>query len=344
MPAALVQRRLVVTLVLFGGAAPVPPPTQRAAPLRKSDLVRLLVGAPLAPDELAARIRQQCVSFTPTKKDRADLVALGADSSVLREIDDCTRRAARAHPAAARPGPRPITPPAAQASVPPSTPPPASRALSPSLGPAPLLSSVRTGFVLGVGQHAVAGARAPVPLLFEVRDTVGLPVPGQEVAFTVTNGRLDAPRAITDSGGRLNVGVTLGPKAGPVDVTATVGPIARHALLYADAGPATELLLHCGPLDIERGLSLAPSTPVTLGVTARDALGNPTAMTGLEAASGDAAVLRVMTVGVDGPAGRVRVTPGDGGSTTLVVAASGARADLRVLVSPTRPADATPCP
>src|SRR5207302_7645597 len=75
--------------------------------LRKTDLVRLLSGLTLAPGDLAALIRRSCLSFTPTRRDRADLVALGADPAVLREIDGCVRRAA------ARASEAPPAPPAA---------------------------------------------------------------------------------------------------------------------------------------------------------------------------------------------------------------------------------------
>ncbi len=68
-------------------------PARGQEPLRKTDLVRLLSGATLASDELAVLIRRNCLSFTPTGRDRADLAALGADSGVLREIDGCTHRA-----------------------------------------------------------------------------------------------------------------------------------------------------------------------------------------------------------------------------------------------------------
>src|SRR3989454_12700763 len=70
--------------------------------------VRLLSVGTLGPGELAALVRRTCVSFAPTSRDRADLAALGADSAVLREIDQCARRGAlvRAGPRAAAVRPR----------------------------------------------------------------------------------------------------------------------------------------------------------------------------------------------------------------------------------------------
>ena len=52
--------------------------------LRKTDLVRLLSNVTLAPDELAALVRRNCLSFTPSGRDRADFIALGADAAVMR--------------------------------------------------------------------------------------------------------------------------------------------------------------------------------------------------------------------------------------------------------------------
>ena len=295
----------------------VAPPLRSQGPggerLRKTDLVRLLSGLTLAPDELAALIRRSCLSFTPSGRDRADFVALGADPAVLREIDGCVRRAA--------------TPPA-----------PEPRA------PRPPLSGVRSGFVLGVGQHAAAGAHPPLPLLFELRDTAGVPVSGQEVVLSATNGRLGAPRVVTDSSGRVHVDVTLGPRVGPVEVRAQAGTIERQATLYAEPGPAAKLTLRCGEGRVEDRISLAPGGAAVLRVTAQDTFGNEAPVTGLQAATGDRGVVRVTFVGGDTAGGLVRVAPGDEGSTSLVIVASRQREDVSVTVARAPLAGVTHCP
>ena len=204
------MRPAVVLLLL---AAPAHSQGRGGEPLRKTDLVRLLSGVTLAPDALAALIRRRCLGFTPSGRDRADFVALGADAAALREIDGCVRRAAAPRPTEALPPPRP-TP----------------------------LSGVRSGFVLGVGQHAAAGEHPPLPLLFELRDTAGLPVAGHDVILSVTNGRLGAPRV------------------GPVEVRAQAGTIERQATLYAEPGPTAKLTLRCGDARVEGRLSLAPGS------------------------------------------------------------------------------------
>src|SRR5437667_10855085 len=108
MPAALGRRFTFVSLLLLGGGGTTQAQSAGAEPLRKSDLLGLLSVGPLGSGELAALVRRTCLSFTPTSRDRADLVALGADSVVLREIDQCARRGApvRAAPRAAAVRPR----------------------------------------------------------------------------------------------------------------------------------------------------------------------------------------------------------------------------------------------
>jgi hypothetical protein len=284
-------------------------------PLRKTDLVRLLSGLTLAPDGLAALIQRSCLSFTPTSRDRADLVALGAEPAVLRAIDGCARRA--------------TAPGASEAAAPPQRLP---------------LSGVASGFVLGVGQHAAAGAHPPLPLLFELRDTAGLPAVGREVALSITNGWLGAERVVTDSNGRVHVDLTLGPRVGPVAVKAQVGTIERQATLYAEPGPAAKLTLRCGEARVEGRFSLAPGHAAVLRVTAQDAFGNEAAVTGLQTATGDGGVVRVTSVGTDSAGGVVRVAPGREGSTSLVIVASRRREDVSVTVALAPLAGVTLCP
>ena len=286
-------------------------------PLRKTDLVRLLSGLTLTPDELAALIRRRCLSFTPSGRDRSDFVALGADAAVLREIDGCVRRAAALGASEAPPPPAPPR--------------------------RPVLSGVRSGFVLGVGQHAAAGTHPPLPLLFELRDTAGLPVPGHEVELSVTNGQLGAPWVVTDSSGRVHVDVTLGPRVGPVEVRAQAGAIERQATLYAEPGPAAKLTLRCGEVQVGDRFSLAPGHAALLRVSAQDAFGNEAAVTGLQAATGDRGVVRVTFVGGDTTGGLVRVAPGDAGATSLVVVASRQREDVSVTVAMAPIAGVTLC-
>ena len=303
MPAA-VACLLVLVVALQGGER-----------LRKTDLVRLLSSVTLTPDELAALIRRNCLSFTPSGRDRADFIALGAVPVVLREIDACVRRGA-----APRPAPTPARP------TPVATPAPLPVPRSP-------VSGVRTGFVLGVGQHAAVGMRPTHALLFEVRDTVGAAVGGQEVRLGATNGHLTATRLVTDTNGHVEVDLTLGPRVGPVQVSATVGAIERQATLYAEPGPAVQLAVRCGDETLGARVAFAPRGVVVLRVTAQDGFANAAPVTGLQAAPGDRGVLRIAFVGTDASGTLVRVEPRDEGSTSLVIVASGQRRDLSVTVA-----------
>jgi hypothetical protein len=320
MPPAVTAALLILVLVQGGER------------LRKTDLVRLLSNVTLAPDELAALVRRNCLSFTPSGRDRADFIALGADSAVLREIDSCARRETATHPPTPRRA-RPAAPPVAAVTT-----------ATPSPVPRVPVSGVRTGFVLGVGQHAAVGTHPPHPLLFEVRDTAGAAVSGQEVRLGVTNGHLGATRMTSDANGRVQVDVTLGPKIGPVLVSATVGVIERQATLYAEPGAAVQLTVRCGDTGVEGRLVFVPRRAVVLRVTALDGFGNVTPVTGLQVAPGDRGLLRIAFVGADSLGGLVRVEPRAEGSTSLVMVASGQRRDLSVTVTKQPPPGIMRCP
>ena len=76
-------------LVALAGAARAG--AQTSEPLRKSDLIRLLSGGALSHGEIADLIRRNCLSFTPTARDRTDLAALGADSLIMERMAGCAR-------------------------------------------------------------------------------------------------------------------------------------------------------------------------------------------------------------------------------------------------------------
>jgi len=203
---------------------------------------------------------------------------------------------------------------------------------------------VRTGFVLGVGQHAAVGMRPTHALLFEVRDTVGAAVGGQEVRLGATNGHLTATRLVTDTNGHVEVDLTLGPRVGPVQVSATVGAIERQATLYAEPGPAVQLAVRCGDAMLGARVAFAPRGVVVLRVSAQDGFANAAPVTGLQAAPGDRGVLRIAFVGTDASGTLVRVEPRDEGSTSLVIVASGQRRDLSVTVAKQPPPGIALCP
>ena len=90
---------LFATLLVSLHAWPSTIRAQEAEPLQKSDIIRLLTGTTYTKAEVAGIIRQSCLSFTPTERDRTDFGALGADDSVMTAIDGCSGGPAPAVPA-----------------------------------------------------------------------------------------------------------------------------------------------------------------------------------------------------------------------------------------------------
>src|SRR5258706_9647047 len=84
----------------------------RTAPLRKSDLVRLLSAAEMSAGELAQLVRRNCLTFDPTSRDRNDLQLMGADGTLLAAVGEGARREApRGGGAPPPPAPPPPAPP-----------------------------------------------------------------------------------------------------------------------------------------------------------------------------------------------------------------------------------------
>jgi Big-like domain-containing protein len=351
MPTALARHVTCVSLLLLAGTGRAPGQSMDNEPLRKTDLVRMLTVGTIASSELAALVHRNCLSFAPTERDRADLVSLGADSGLLRALDACARRAAPPRPApgrgAARARPslarrRPSADTARRVVAPRRAAPPVA-AVAPTVPPRASLSTTATGFVLGVGQRGSVGTRPALPLVFQVRDTAGRPVAGEDVTLGVTNGQLRAAHAVTDSSGRVSVDLTFGPRAGATVVRATVRALVREATLYPEPGATARLLLRCGDLPLDRRIAFTLDSPVIFRVTGQDAFGNAVPVPHVAAATGDRGVLRVDYAGGDSLGGIVRVTPGEPGSTSLVIVGSGRREDLTVVVLQNRDSGAS-CP
>jgi len=66
-----------------------PPALAQDAPLRKSDIVRMLSGSTYSVAEVATIVRTNCLSFTPTERDLSDFREVGADDSVLTAVRNC---------------------------------------------------------------------------------------------------------------------------------------------------------------------------------------------------------------------------------------------------------------
>lgn len=399
----------------------------RAEPLRKTDLIRLLSGRTMTQQEIAALVGRNCLSFTPTVRDRRNLTALGADSGVMGSIDACLQGAGRGRTPPAEP-PRPpglvAVPLATRISVMAGG--TASVAVSlrrggqavggarlvlrgsrrsgdggrgtagegparsdveavtdgrgiarfrvpapgeagsttlavatatgePLAGPATIElvtvapappprperwpAASRTGFVLGTGQRGRVGEPAPLPVVFEVRDSAGAPMGDVTVALAVTNGRLggggDAEEARTDSLGQVRAAVVFGERAGvPTVVSGTVGAIRREATLAPEAAPPSRLVVLADGNALTGQLVVLAARPAVLRVYARDRFGNPVPLVGLRATVGDDHVVRVTDVTPDSAGGSITIAAVGGGSTNLVVEGSGLRTDFSALVRP----------
>jgi hypothetical protein len=309
---------------------------QGVAPLRKSDLVRLLSGSVMSQQEIAQLVSRNCLTFAATDRDRSDFRRLGAEAPVLAAVDRCGRRVRRPPPAPV-PG-RPV------ATRPPATPPPPAPSPPVRTPPAPRVSSERSAFVAGGGQSGAAGLRLPRALVFEARDTAGAPLAGQFVAFTGINARIEPESLRTDVDGRGRVGVTLGQRVGSAIVLAVAGDVEKQAAFRVSVGAVTQLAVACGAAELSGRVVLRPDTVAVLRVTARDAYGNPARLAGLRAAVADARIVRVQRITEDSAGGSVALKPDQAGTTSLAVIANGLRQYVTVTVPPRAAPGKTDCP
>ena len=320
---------------------------QGVAPLRKSDLVRLLSGSVMSQQEIAQLVTRNCLTFTPSDRDRSDFRLLGAEPPVLAAVDGCARRATRPAPKPVPPPPRavatqPVAPPPA-AKPPLAAPPPASVVRLPPAPPAHI-SAERSGFVAGGGQSGPAGTRVPRALVFEARDSAGRPLAAQAVTFTGINARVEPPSLPTDAEGHARVGVTLGERTGSATVLAAVGVVEKQVAFNVSVGAVAQLVVACGTTELSGRVVLRPDTVAVLRVSARDAYGNGAKLTGLRAAVADARILRVQRIGEDSVAGTVALKPDQAGTTSLAVIANGLRQYVTVTVPPRAAPGRVDCP
>jgi uncharacterized protein (TIGR03437 family) len=94
---------------------------------------------------------------------------------------------------------------------------------------------VVTGVTLvsGGGQTGFTSAAFPQPVVFQVKDAQGNPVPGIDVTFNVVagSGSVNPPTLKTDAQGRVATTVTAGTTAGNITISATAGGQSAQATL-----------------------------------------------------------------------------------------------------------------
>jgi hypothetical protein len=301
------------------------------AALRKTDLVRLLSGAGMSSVDLSQLVRRNCLTFQPTERDRNDLRVLGADASLLAAVEECARRKAPRRTASGAATRAAIRPPSVPPAPPPAPEPPAVFQVHRIIV---RVSAERSGFVAGGGQRGSVGAQLPRALVFEARDSAGTPLSGQAVMFTGINASIQPAAVATDTAGQARVGVTLGQRVGSATVIGSIGVVEKQVAFNVAAGPATQLLVMCGPSSVSGHFAIRPDSVVALRVSAQDGFANPTLLLGLRAAVADARIFRVLAVVQDSAAGTVTLKPDQPGTTSLAVIANGMRQYLTVTVPP----------
>jgi large repetitive protein len=210
-----------------------------------------------------------------------------------------------------------------------------------TLGIAATLSNCGDGVVLpeeglvsniavfdGDGQSGAAGAPLGQPLIVMVTDRRGLPVPSQEVAFTVSTGDGEVqPAAVeTDTAGKASTVWTLGPGAGSQQVVAHVGTSTSLVTTFtatAVAGEGSTLELDSG--DGQTG-SVGSALPDSLVVKVTDGFGNPVSGVAVQwsvLSGGGSISPETSTSGDDGRAGAERVLGPGAGTQSAQASASG---------------------
>jgi hypothetical protein len=290
------------------------PAAQGQAPLRKTDLIRLLTGSALNHAEIADLVQHNCLSFTPTARDRQDLIDLGADPAIMRRVDGCRGKVP------------------ASTAVPTRTPPPASPVPSAAPVSSPTPWPDHTAFISGMGQRGTVGEPAFLPLVFEVKDSSGRALRGARVTVTADNARLGPHADVTDSAGRVRISVIFGLQAGRAVVRAQAGAVFRSATLYPVAAAPSRLTFRLGAATVDSGLTIAADSTVALSVGAADRFGNAVLLGNVTVRSADEGVLKVLATNQDTLTAAVTLRARHAGVTEIAVETSGIAGRLRATV------------
>jgi hypothetical protein len=184
-----------------------------------------------------------------------------------------------------------------------------------------------------MGQRGRVGETAPLPVVFEVRDSSGAALPGFPVTLTIANGRLLGAPSVTDSLGQVRAQVVFGDRAGvPTVITGTAAAIVRQTLLYPTPGAPAQLVVLLDGNALVGQVVFQSGRVATLRIFCRDAAGNSVPLAALSGATGDERLLRVTGVTSDSLGGAITVTAERAGATTLVIQGTGLRAEFSALV------------
>jgi adhesin/invasin len=177
--------------------------------------------------------------------------------------------------------------------------------------------------VSGNGQSAEAGTGLPQPLVVEVRDSAGNPVPGVTVDWITLDGAIAPAAGTTDAAGQAQATWTLSTNRITQTATASVTGLTPAVFTATAIFPNPSILLALVGTDRVR---VGSSVPLEVTLTA-PAGGNGVFVS---VVSGNPAVLEVDTttgggvfIPTDGTTGQVLVTGVAGGTATLTATASG---------------------
>src|SRR6266566_304770 len=148
----------------------------------------------------------------------------------------------------------------------------------------------------------LGAAGSALAIVLEVRDPTGAPIAKQPAAFAVSAGAVTPAAAEADAAGTVRVRVTLPEHAGPVVITAKVGTFSRTATVYADPGPAHELVVERGRAAVVGSVAVRTRDTLVLRVVARDAYGNRTTLADFTATTSGRAIGLVAAAAADSQA------------------------------------------
>lgn len=184
--------------------------------------------------------------------------------------------------------------------------------------------------VAGDGQSARTGEMLPDPLVVEVRDAAGIPVPGITVRWSADGGTLSDPDGSTDDAGRATARWRLGDDPGVQRAVAALG--LDEAVRYTFTASAVRegsprlVLVEEPPADATSGESLSEAPVVQLRSDDGDDLGQEGVSITVAIASGGGELTGTRTRETDGN-GRASfpglVITGTPGVRRLIFAASG---------------------
>ena len=132
--------------------------------------------------------------------------------------------------------------------------------------------------VSGDGQRATVGGTLAAPLVVEIADRLGDPVPASQIRWYVASGQgsLTPDSTVTDSGGRAQARWTLGHAAGSQQASAGSEALDASVVFTATAtaGPPDSVAMVAGN---NQTATAGATLPIAPAVIVKDAYGNPVA-------------------------------------------------------------------